>query len=71
MKSPSRSSDDAVPSAALKSSPPLTPAQSEFARVLGDILAAAWDAEPRNPAPAPVLDGKSAAKKLSRRSKRP
>jgi hypothetical protein len=70
MKSSASSGGGAAPPAAPKSSPSLTPAQHEFARVLGDVLAAAWDAEPRHPLPATASDEQPPAKKLSRRAKK-
>jgi hypothetical protein len=60
---------DAGPPAAPKSPPPLTLAQLEFARVLGQVLAATWDAHPQSQVRATSSIEKPPAKKISRRSK--
>lgn len=48
MNSPSVPAENAEPSGMRETQLPLTAAQREFARVLGDALAEAWELRPRS-----------------------
>lgn len=70
MSSPSVPAENAEPSGMRETQLPLTAAQREFARVLGDALAEAWETRPRsNVGTAPLAEATAAQIRARRRKK--